>query len=77
MSTVLEGAAADLSIPALVARTLVVLAFTILLLRCAKSRFLARHSALDVVVGIMLGSILSRTINSAAERARCAPPAKT
>lgn len=54
---------ADLSAAQTVARALLVFAWTIALVRIGKKRFLAGGSALDVVVSIVLGSVLSRTIN--------------
>jgi uncharacterized membrane protein YcaP (DUF421 family) len=48
------------------ARALAIFVFTIVLVRLAKKRFLARQSALDVILGIMLGSMLSRAVNGSA-----------
>lgn len=51
---------------AMAVRTLVVYGSALLLVRFASRRLLAKASAFDVIVAIMLGSILSRAINSAA-----------
>ncbi|RYD62747.1 MAG: DUF421 domain-containing protein [Verrucomicrobiaceae bacterium] len=47
-------------------RTIVVYAITLALVRLGSKRLLGKHSAFDVVVGIMLGSIMSRAINGSA-----------
>jgi uncharacterized membrane protein YcaP (DUF421 family) len=47
-------------------RTIVVYVFTLAIIRVGSKRFLGRASALDIVVGIMLGSIMSRAINGSA-----------
>jgi uncharacterized membrane protein YcaP (DUF421 family) len=47
-------------------RTVVVYAFTLALVRLGSRRLLARASAFDVIVAIMLGSIVSRAINGTA-----------
>lgn len=46
-------------------RTVVVYALTLAAVRLGSKRFLAEASAFDVVVGIMLGSIMSRAVTSA------------
>lgn len=47
-------------------RTLLIYAFTLALVRLGSKRFLAESTAFDVIVGIMLGSIMSRAINGSA-----------
>ncbi len=47
-------------------RTLLIFVFTLLLVRLGSKRFLAEATAFDVIVGIMLGSIMSRAINGSA-----------
>jgi uncharacterized membrane protein YcaP (DUF421 family) len=47
-------------------RTIVIYAFTLAIVRFGSKRFLGKASAFDTVVGIMLGSIMSRAINSSA-----------
>ena len=43
-------------------RTVVVYVVTVLMVRLAKKRFMGRASAFDVILGIMLGSIVSRAV---------------
>lgn len=47
-------------------RTVLIYAFSLFLVRLANKRFLSQASAFDVIVGIMLGSVMSRAINSSA-----------
>ena len=47
-------------------RTIIVYAFTLALIRIGSQRFLSQATAFDVVIGIMLGSVMSRAINSSA-----------
>lgn len=47
-------------------RTIVIYAFTLAIIRLGSKRFLGKSSALDVIVGIMLGSVMSRAINGSA-----------
>ncbi|HZW04091.1 MAG TPA: YetF domain-containing protein [Anaerolineaceae bacterium] len=47
-------------------RTLVIYAASLALVRIGSSRFMSESTAFDLVVGIMLGSIMSRAINSSA-----------
>jgi uncharacterized membrane protein YcaP (DUF421 family) len=50
----------------MVVRTVAVYAFTLLIVRLGSKRFLAEATAFDVIVGIMLGSVMSRAINGSA-----------
>jgi uncharacterized membrane protein YcaP (DUF421 family) len=50
----------------MVLRTVVIYAFSLVIVRLASKRFLSEATAFDVVVGIMLGSIMSRAINGSA-----------
>jgi uncharacterized membrane protein YcaP (DUF421 family) len=50
----------------MVLRAVLIYAFALLLIRIASKRFLSKATAFDVIVGIMLGSILSRAINGSA-----------
>src|SRR5689334_25353479 len=43
-------------------RTVVVYVATVLMVRLGKKRFMGRSTAFDVILGIMLGSIVSRAI---------------
>jgi uncharacterized membrane protein YcaP (DUF421 family) len=47
-------------------RTIIIYAGTLALIRVGSVRFLAQATAFDVIVGIMLGSVMSRAINSSA-----------
>jgi uncharacterized membrane protein YcaP (DUF421 family) len=47
-------------------RTLLIYAFALALVRIGSKRFLAEATAFDVIVGIMLGSVMSRAINGSA-----------
>ena len=47
-------------------RTIIIYAFTLAIIRLGSKRFLGKASALDVIVGIMLGSVMSRAINGSA-----------
>jgi uncharacterized membrane protein YcaP (DUF421 family) len=47
-------------------RTVLVYGFTLAAVRLGSKRFLAEASAFDVVVGIMLGSVMSRAISGSA-----------
>ena len=44
-------------------RTIVVYAFTLLLVRLGSRRLLSKPSAFDMIVAIMVGSVMSRAIN--------------
>ncbi|MDP8912519.1 MAG: DUF421 domain-containing protein [Pseudomonadota bacterium] len=54
--------AKDLSAAQMAARAALIYVVTLAFIRLAKKRFLAGASAFDVVVGIIIGSIASRTI---------------
>jgi uncharacterized membrane protein YcaP (DUF421 family) len=47
-------------------RTVLIYVVTLVLIRLGSKRFLSQASAFDVIVGIMLGSVMSRAINSSA-----------
>lgn len=49
-----------------VLRTILIYVITLALVRLGSKRLLGKHSAFDAVVGIMLGSIMSRSINGSA-----------
>ncbi len=51
---------------AMALRTVVIYAFTLAIVRLGSKRFLSQATAFDVIVGIMLGSIMSRAINGSA-----------
>jgi uncharacterized membrane protein YcaP (DUF421 family) len=47
-------------------RTVVIYAFTLAIVRLGSKRFLSQATAFDAIVGIMLGSVMSRAINGSA-----------
>ena len=47
-------------------RTALIYAATLVIIRLGSKRFLSEATAFDVIVGIMLGSVMSRAINSSA-----------
>lgn len=51
---------------AMALRSVIVYAFTLVCVRLGSRRLLAKPSAFDVIVAIMLGSIMSRAINGSA-----------
>lgn len=57
---------ADLNSAEVALRTVIVYLVSLVLVRVASRRFLSQATAFDVIVGIMLGSIMSRAINGSA-----------
>jgi len=47
-------------------RTIIVYVCSLAVIRVGSKRFLSQASAFDVIVGIMLGSVMSRAINGSA-----------
>jgi uncharacterized membrane protein YcaP (DUF421 family) len=47
-------------------RTILIYAFTLAIIRLGSKRFLGKASAFDTIVGIMIGSVMSRAINGSA-----------
>ena len=62
----LKASLSDLTWGQIIARTIVVFVFGVLLVRCADRRFLGRNAGFDVLLAIMLGAVLSRAINGEA-----------
>jgi uncharacterized membrane protein YcaP (DUF421 family) len=56
----------ELEVSHMALRGLVVFVFAVVLVRLADRRFLGRNAGFDVMLGIILGSVLSRAINGAA-----------
>jgi uncharacterized membrane protein YcaP (DUF421 family) len=54
------------SVSQMVLRTILIYAFTLVIIRLGSKRFLSEATAFDVIVSIMLGSIMSRAINGSA-----------
>ena len=61
-----ERDVADVNALQMALRTLIIYAVTLALIRLGSKRFLSQASAFDVIVGIMLGSVMSRAINGSA-----------
>src|SRR5690349_10326995 len=59
----LDREASELGAVAIGLRTVAVYLFTLLIVRLGSKRLLAKATAFDVIVAIMLGSIMSRAIN--------------
>ena len=57
---------ADVGTIQMALRTVVIYALTLVIIRLGSKRFLSDATAFDVIVGIMLGSIMSRAINGSA-----------
>lgn len=58
----LNTAQEDLGIGAMVARAVIVFIIAILMVRIGHKRFMGRNTSVDVLLGFMIGSILSRAI---------------
>ena len=56
----------DLNPVLVIPRTIIVFTVAIVYVRFAKKRFIAQASALDLVIAVMFGSLLSRAINGGA-----------
>lgn len=52
----------EINVAQMALRAVIVYVITVLMVRLAKKRFMGRASAFDVILGIMLGSIVSRAI---------------
>jgi uncharacterized membrane protein YcaP (DUF421 family) len=57
---------ADVSAIQMALRTVFVYAFTLAIVRLGSKRFMSKATAFDVIVGIMLGSVMSRAITGSA-----------
>lgn len=62
----LDGEPGARTVVQTVVRAVIVYGAGLTMLRLAGHRILARHSAIDVLLGILLGSILSRPVNGTA-----------
>ena len=56
----------DLTALQMVLRTVVIYSFTLAIVRLGSKRFLSQATAFDTVIGIMLGSVMSRAIDGSA-----------
>lgn len=61
-----ERDVSDVNAMQMALRTMIIYAILLVLIRLGSKRFLSQATAFDVIVGIMLGSIMSRTINGSA-----------
>lgn len=57
-----QGASSDLKTRHMVLRAMIVFIFAVVIARLGSTRFMARNSAFDLILAIMLGSVLSRAI---------------
>ena len=62
----LDESALELGVDQMVIRAGIVYLFTLAVVRFGHKRFLGNHSAFDVVLGIILGSVISRAITGSA-----------
>ena len=63
----LSSGSNDLSALQIIIRTVLIYAFTLAIVRLGSKRFLSKATAFDVIVGIMLGSIMSRAITGSTQ----------
>jgi uncharacterized membrane protein YcaP (DUF421 family) len=56
----------DLGLAHVAARSVVIFGYVLLLLRIAKRRFMAQRNPLDMLLGFLLASMISRAINGSA-----------
>jgi uncharacterized membrane protein YcaP (DUF421 family) len=63
---VLTGPGNELDILQIALRSILIFIFALLLIRFGKKRFLGRSTAFDIVLSVILGSVLSRSINGSA-----------
>ncbi len=56
----------DLGADEMILRAVIVYIFTLLMIRIGHKRFLGQHTAFDIVMGIILGSVVSRAITGSA-----------
>lgn len=65
LATLLLGsglAAKDINVPQMMLRALIVYLVTVAMVRLGKKRFMGKATAFDVILGVMLGSIVSRAV---------------
>lgn len=58
--------AGDINVTQMALRTIAIYAFTLAVVRLGSKRFLGKATAFDVILGIMIGSVMSRGINGSA-----------
>lgn len=64
---VLTGPGNELDILQISLRSILIFIYALLLIRIGKKRFLGRSTAFDIVLSVILGSVLSRSINGSAQ----------
>lgn len=57
----------DLTIPQVITRTVIVYICALAMVRLGEKRFIGKNTAFDVIVGIMLGSVVSSAVTSTSE----------
>lgn len=60
------GSSVHINAPQMALRAIVVYVVTVLIVRMGKKRFMSRATAFDVILGVMLGSLVSRAIGGTA-----------
>jgi uncharacterized membrane protein YcaP (DUF421 family) len=60
------GTTVQINVPQMALRAVVVYVAAVLIVRMGKKRFMSRATAFDVILGIMLGSVVSRAITGTA-----------
>ncbi len=58
--------AGDITVTQMALRAIVIYTFTLAVVRLGSKRFLSKATAFDVILGIMIGSVMSRGINGSA-----------
>jgi uncharacterized membrane protein YcaP (DUF421 family) len=61
----------ELNAVQVIARTAIIFVVAIMFVRLAKKRFIAQRSAMDIVVVVVFGSLLSRAINGSGTLVSC------
>jgi uncharacterized membrane protein YcaP (DUF421 family) len=64
---VLTGPGNELDILQISLRSILIFIFALVLIRVGKKRFLGRSTAFDIVLSVILGSVLSRSVNGSAQ----------
>lgn len=62
----LDREIADVGALQMALRAITIYAFTLAVVRVGSKRFLGKGSAFDIIIGIMIGSVMSRAINGSA-----------
>lgn len=57
----------DLDTLQVIVRAVIIFTYTLILFRIAKKRFLGKSTPFDIIMGVVLGSVISRAINGSAK----------